>query len=234
MVALEGTVTETARLPSELVRAVTNGALSQLIWIHSRPGRPCPVSPSWPPGTALPLTVSVAEAALAASIGARSAGASSRIGRVASQLRIRPCRAGLDFGAVVGRVSTHREPSQNIRSRLRSAARLAHGAPWLCDPASRRVCSCRGDLPGSGGPPHVQVKPTLGKAWNPRVTCTFGPRRMVRYALGPFGPFSRRALVDPPQRTSANDSAPHAAIRAEAPCDDAPVPLDRRHPEPLR
>src|SRR5207244_1586453 len=35
----------------------------------------------------------------------------------------------------------HRRPSQNDTGSLHSVARLARRAPWLCGPASRRVCS---------------------------------------------------------------------------------------------
>ena len=41
--------------------------------------------------------------------------------------------------AVGWRSSIQRDPSQNM-GWLRSATRLTAGVPWLCDPASRRVC----------------------------------------------------------------------------------------------
>jgi hypothetical protein len=43
-------------------------------------------------------------------------------------------------GGVGGFSSTHLVPSQKANLLLRSATRLTQGVPWLCGPASRRVC----------------------------------------------------------------------------------------------
>ena len=56
---------------------------------------------------------------------------------VASQSR--PRRRVGGGAAAAARWSTQRVPSQNI-VRLRSATRLTRRVPWLCGPASRRVC----------------------------------------------------------------------------------------------
>jgi hypothetical protein len=57
---------------------------------------------------------------------------------VATQAATRLVRPGGGVGEVS---ATQSVPFQNdIRSRLHSVARPAHGAPWLCGPASRRVC----------------------------------------------------------------------------------------------
>jgi hypothetical protein len=57
---------------------------------------------------------------------------------VATQAATRLARPGGGVGDVS---ATQSVPFQNdIRSRLHSVARPAHGAPWLCGPASRRVC----------------------------------------------------------------------------------------------
>jgi len=58
--------------------------------------------------------------------------------RVATHAAARPVRPGAGAGGVSG---THSVPFQNVmRQRLRSATRLTQRVPWLCGPASRRVC----------------------------------------------------------------------------------------------
>ena len=60
--------------------------------------------------------------------------------------RLLCCRRG-----VAGASSTHLVPSQNANVLLRSATRLTQGVPWLCGPASRRVCSFVGAMPQTLG-----------------------------------------------------------------------------------
>jgi hypothetical protein len=140
----DGIVTVVEKLESDVVRTVTipSWEPSNLSWIHSRLGRPCPLTVIRPPGTVAPARVKLAEVdpAWTASIGMTSAGTSKTIGSVASQSRSRRRRWGVGDACLADRPSTHPEPFQNIRSCLRSATRLASRAPWLCGPASRRVC----------------------------------------------------------------------------------------------
>ena len=57
---------------------------------------------------------------------------------VATQATARAVRSRADVGGVSG---TQSVPFQNVmRQRLHSATRLTQGVPWLCGPASRRVC----------------------------------------------------------------------------------------------
>jgi hypothetical protein len=58
---------------------------------------------------------------------------------VAAQSRAR--RAGGSALAVgCGLSGSQRSPFQNMERELLSATRLTQGVPWLCGPASRRVC----------------------------------------------------------------------------------------------
>jgi hypothetical protein len=71
--------------------------------------------------------------------GRRRAAATMTIVAVAAKTRRRELRRVLRRVCV--RVSgTHRVPSQKANAVLRSATRLTLGVPWLCGPASRRVC----------------------------------------------------------------------------------------------
>ncbi len=57
---------------------------------------------------------------------------------VATQATARPLPRWVGVGEFSG---TQSVPFQNvIRHRLHSATRLTQGVPWLCGPASRRVC----------------------------------------------------------------------------------------------
>jgi hypothetical protein len=184
-------VTLTERLPSDDVRTVTRPSPSQRSWTHSRPGMRCPATASFPPGTALPEAVSVAEAAPAASNGASSAGASSRIGNVASQSRIRWCRLRVGKVTTAGRSSTQRDPSQNMRSRLRSAT------GWLGEPRgfaapSRGGVLFRGDRPVMAVRHRCTCGATYARSTVKDTSSTVpAPCRMVRSQVGPSGPWAR-------------------------------------------
>jgi hypothetical protein len=82
------------------------------------------------------VTTSVGVSARVDVNGKANADATMIIVAVAAQSRQRD-GAGSWRGEVSG---TQRVPSQNDMVGLHSATRLTQGVPWLCGPASRRVC----------------------------------------------------------------------------------------------
>jgi hypothetical protein len=112
---------------------------SQLSWIQVRGAKLAPTIVSRPPGTATPEADSFGPAAPADKNGRSRTGMRRMIGIVAAMSRSRCGRrvGGVGIGACP---SIQRVPSQNVNVVSHSATRLAQRAPWLCGPASRRVC----------------------------------------------------------------------------------------------
>ena len=142
-VAFAGIMSDVPKAPWLEVRTVDipKADPSHCSWIQMWARNPSPARLTDAPGAALPPTVSLGPAALTARNGISRAGTRTTIAIVTSQPRRR--RHGRVAGSTCllrGRSPTQRLPSQNDMTVLPSEARLATRAPWLCGPASRRVC----------------------------------------------------------------------------------------------
>ena len=114
-------------------------APSHVNLIRASCGKPRPVTQ-----TVVPTTPRVAESVIdgpeasVAAEGTAYTASEANMMNVASHAATRVAPARRWFAAVSG---TQSVPFQNvIRHRLHSATRLTQGVPWLCGPASRRVC----------------------------------------------------------------------------------------------
>jgi hypothetical protein len=113
--------------------------------------------------------------------------------------------------------STHRVPSQN-KKRLPSATRLTRRVPWLCGPASQRVCHFRGGRPDEHGQPRVHVR----RITRVRFAASSGYRQLVRartgHGLRPAIPAPCTSAVTQPVPLSSQKScqAPSGAPRGTA------------------
>jgi hypothetical protein len=86
---------------------------------------------------------------------------------------------------------TQRVPSQNDNAILHSATRRTQGVPWLCGPASRRVClfvDARSERGGDGGVARGGSTLALG------VLAGWEPSRVA-----PFGQWRKRSGAPPPK-----------------------------------
>ena len=122
---------------------------SQVSWTFSRAGKPVPstttVEPAGPVAGARDSVAATGVAAKPAENGRTRARATRRTVTFATKFAQRePAGLGGGVGLTSG---THRVPSHKVNVVLHSATRLTQGVPWLCGPASRRVCLFRGAHP---------------------------------------------------------------------------------------
>jgi hypothetical protein len=136
-----GTLKEARKPPRPLVDAIGMPALapSQVNCSPTFGEKFCPVTVTFVPGTPLPgESVSVGPEARVLAKGTTYSPTDATITSVANHATARFVRPR---GGVGGASGTHSVPFQNVmRQRLHSATRLTQGVPWLCGPASRRVC----------------------------------------------------------------------------------------------
>ena len=137
-----GTLIETLNRPLLETCAVGMPARepSHRIWTWVRQGNPdpwtCTMVPAGPAfGDRLIFGAPPVDAKAKVNGTTRLASKTTRIARDAKSTR----RRG-DCGARGAASWTQADPSQKANAVLHSATRLAARAPWLCDPASRRVC----------------------------------------------------------------------------------------------
>jgi hypothetical protein len=131
----------TLKRPAPLTETVggPTAELSQVSWTRVPAGKPVPVMVTEAPAGPTDGESEIAGADVDAKVdvnGRRRAAATMTIVAVAAKSRQRELRR-----VCVGVTSeTHRVPSQKANAVLHSATRLTRGVPWLCGPASRRVC----------------------------------------------------------------------------------------------